>query len=180
MTITLEVKGAAQIQLNLEQLSDRIQRRTMAGAIRKAMDDVLKPALVQASPRGGTKRKTARKTRAGATLGPLHKAWKTRLVKTPNGVHMQLVPMTKRIDAFYARFLEFGWLAGRRITKGEMIATRAAGRKLRRRTPVPAKPFAKPAADATFAKVVDRVGTELAGRLETIMKTINPGGSANG
>jgi hypothetical protein len=157
-------------------MSDRIQRRTMFGAIRTAMNDVLKPALVRASPVGTTKRKTQRKTRGGVKIGPIRKAWLTKLVKTGSGVHLQLVPISKTYDAYYAKYIEFGWLAGRRISKKEFIATREAGRKMRRRTPVPAKPFAKPAADATFASVVDRVGTELAGRIETVMRGINQRG----
>jgi hypothetical protein len=169
--LTVTISGADKLRANLAALTQAMQRRIMAASMRKAMNEVLKPAVVTASPAGTAKRKKVRKTRAGATLGPLRKSWQTRLVKTPTGVHMQLVPISKTRDAFYAKFLEFGWLAGRRITKREIKRSmESRANRLRKRTPVPAKPFAGPAAVATFAAVVDRTGTELAGRIDAEMK----------
>lgn len=167
--ITFTLKGADTIRRNLAQLSDAMQRRIMAASMRKGMNDVLKPAVVAASPAGKTKRKKARKTRSGATLGPLKKAWQTRLVRTAQGVHMQLAPLTRTRDAFYAKFIEMGWLAGRRISKREARAIERGTKRFRRRTPVPARPFAGPAANASFGLLTDAIAAQVASRIETEM-----------
>lgn len=155
----MEVAGIDALRADMDRLSQATQRRIVGASIAKAADAVLRPAVVAASPAGTTTRRTRRRTAGGVPLGPLRKAWKVRLIRTPAGVLVQLASKRSSADAYYARFLELGWMAGRARTKAG-AARRRRGRRFARH------PFAASAAAAVFGRLVERTAAEMKVRVE--------------
>lgn len=176
--ISVALRGGEQLAANLRELDRRLQRRIVTNSLRTAMNQVLKPAVVAASPVGKTLRRTVRKTKMqGLTLGPLRKAWSVIKARASRGnqVRVVLKSNTRTRDAFYAIFLEGGWLSGRRITKREVRRALKTGSKVRGRTAVPARPFVRPTAEAQFQNMVDGVAAATSAQVEVAMREIHRG-----
>ena len=149
--VQVRITGADELRRMLQQVEERVRRRLMAAALRAAASKVFAPAARRAAPAQSPapkKRGTTKGT--GLVKGPLRRAISIRRIRRPGPgrVKLQVITKTKRIDAWYARFLETGW-----TTRGK-------------RTPVPGKPWMGPAANAGMAEAVETIRLELGRRIE--------------
>jgi hypothetical protein len=172
--ITLKLGGRERLQDNLRRLDDAMQKRVLANSMRSTMNLVLRPAVIAASPartgkvRAADRRKTKLESK---TLGPLKRSWSVVKVRgRPGQVRFVLKSNTRTRDAFYAIFLEQGWLAGRRILKREIRRSLNGGAPLRPRRAVPARPFVRPAAEAAFQTMVSALTTATEAQVELVTR----------
>jgi hypothetical protein len=176
-TLKVELNGQEQLRQNLATLSDAMEKRVLTNSMRAVMNQVLRPAIIAASPARKTRLSNAarRKTKLeGKALGPLKRSWSVvKAQSSKERVRFVLKSNTRSRDAFYAIFLEQGWLAGRRLLKREIRASQKPGAApLRVRKPVPPRPFVRPAAEAAFQRVVDGMVVATAEQLEAIAKEL--------
>jgi HK97 gp10 family phage protein len=175
MALTIALKGGEKLASNLSELDRRLQTKIVRTAMRKALNEIMRPALISASPKRKVEPKSRGKTKLlGLTKGPLSKSWRViNVAKQRRGVvRFKVESRTRSRDAFYAIFLEQGWLSGRRVLKREIRAANRAGTNVRKRGSVPARPFARQAAEGAFQRVIERVTQETSAQVEAEMKEI--------
>jgi hypothetical protein len=175
--MTFTIRGVEELQRNLRRISAAMERSIMRAAIRTAMNRTLKPAVVAASPARKSKiaNKARRRTKMhNLIMGPLKQSWSViRASRSPRErLRFTLKSNTPSRDAFYAKFLEGGWLAGRRITKGEIRKAGQGGKPLRQRRQVPPRPFLAAALRAQSEALVDDIAAEANRRIESEVKGI--------
>ena len=147
----VKIEGADELRRALQGLEEKIRRRIMAASLRVAATRIMAPAARRAAPvqtPSPKKRGTTKGT--GLVKGPLRRAISIRQIRRPGPgkVKLQVITKTKRIDAWYARFLERGW-------------TVRGGKRA-----VPGKPWMGPAASAQMTSAVDVIRQDLGRRIE--------------
>lgn len=146
--VTIDLSGDAALLAELSALPGKLQRK----------------AFRTASRRAGKIYAEAAKARAPVDTGQLRRSIKVRALKrsrTAVGVTVGTSKKDYTGDQFYAAFIEYGHKLGKRKRGGN------AGDSDNRKQ-VPAKPFMRPAFDASAAQLQQVFISEIGNQLESI------------
>lgn len=148
MKVATRVVGVGEMDARLRTLRTAVKNRILRRALRQAAQNDIRPAVIAKIPWRIVQPKVRRKAKStGLQLGPLKRAFTARVLRPfGNGqVKAQVVSKSPRVDGFYARMLERGWLSGRRNAKRRNAVRRQ----------IAAKPFAGPAAESAFPRATE-------------------------